>query len=156
LPRYLKLLAFVAAMHSRTPSRRDHFMGFLTEVLQMGEEIEHQMKVATPKERRRVAAYAAPESNRPAMSLDDVRKIRANPMQHTLEPLMAEEFPLLKRIRCFVLCTASEIVFITSDAPVVWFDPEWHRKPPLYRSACFSDPGLEITLPLSPWTIEEG
>jgi hypothetical protein len=151
LPRYLKLLAFLAAMHSRTPSRRDHFMGFWSEVLQMGEEIEHQMKVATPEERRRVASYAAPDdSNRPTMSLDDVRKIRANPMQHTLEPLMAAEFPLLTRMRCFVLCTASEIGFITSDAPVVWFDPEWHRKPPLYRSACFSDPELEITLPLSP------
>ena len=115
LPRYLKLLAFLAAMHSRTPSRRDHFMGFWSEVLQMGEEIEHQMKVATPEERRRVASYAAPDdSNRPTMSLDDVRKIRANPMQHTLEPLMAAEFPLLTRMRCFVLCTASEIGFITS------------------------------------------
>jgi hypothetical protein len=150
LPRYLKRLAFVAAMHSRTPSRRDHFMGFWSEVLQMGEEIERQMKVATPEERRRVASFAAPGSDRPAMSLDDVREIRASPMRHTLGPLMAAELPLLTRLRCFVLCSASEIGFITSDAPVVWFDPEWHRKPPLYRSASFSDPRLEITLPLSP------
>ena len=115
----------------------------------MGEEMDRQMKVATPKERRRVASFAATDSDRPAMSLDDVRKLRASPMQHTLGPLMAAEFPLLTRFRCFVLCTASEIGFITSDAPVVWFDPEWHKKPPLYRSASFSDPGLEITLPLS-------
>ena len=42
---------------------------------------------------------------------------------------------------------ASEIGFITSDNPVVWFDPEGHKKPPLYRSASFSDPKLEITFP---------
>ena len=137
-------------MHSRTPSRRDHFMGFWNEVLGMGEQIERQMKVATPEERRRAASAAAPGADRHTMSIDDVRKITASPMQHTLGPLMAAEFPLLTRLRCFVLCTASEIGFITSDAPVVWFDPEWHRKPPLYRSPSFSDPKLEITLPLSP------
>ena len=83
------------------------------------------------------------------MSLDDVRKIAASPMEHTLGPFIAAEFPLLPKMKCFVLCTNSEIGFITSDAPVVWFDPEWHKKPPLYRSASFSDPKLEITLPLS-------
>ena len=62
---------------------------------------------------------------------------------------MAGEFPLLMKMKCFVLCTNSEIGFITSDAPAVWFDPEWHKKPPLYRSASFSDPKLEITVPLS-------
>jgi Protein of unknown function (DUF4238) len=150
LPRYIKLLAFVAAMHSRTPSRRDHFMGFWNEVLEMGEQIERQMKVATPEELRRVASSVATGAERHTMSLDDIRKFTASPMQHTLGPHMAAEFPLLMRLKCFVLCTTSEIGFITSDAPVVWFDPEWHKKPPLYRSASFSDPRLEITLPISP------
>jgi hypothetical protein len=71
-------------------------------------------------------------------------------MEHTLGPLMAAELLLLLRMRCTVLCSTSEIGFITSDAPVVWFDPEWHTKPPLYRSTSFSDPKLEITLPVSP------
>ena len=137
-------------MHSRTPSRRDHFMGFWNEVLEMGEQIERQMTVATPEERRRAASSIAPEMGRPTMSLDDVRKIAASPMEHTLGPLMAAELPLLIKMKCVVLCTTSEIGFITSDAPVVWFDPEWHKKPPLYRSASFSDPQLEITLPISP------
>jgi hypothetical protein len=60
LPRYIKLLAFVAAMHSRTPSRRDHFMGFWNEVIEIGEQIERQMKVATPEERRRAARWVVP------------------------------------------------------------------------------------------------
>ena len=125
-------------------------MGFWNEVLEMGEQIERQMKVATPEELRRAASSVATGAERHTMSLDDLRKIRASPMQHTLGPDMAAEFPLLMGLKCFVLCTTSEIGFITSDAPVVWFDPEWHKKPPLYRSASFSDPKLEITLPISP------
>jgi hypothetical protein len=84
------------------------------------------------------------------MSLDDVRKLTSSPMEHTLGPHIAAEFPLLMHMKCLVLCSKSAVGFITSDAPVVWFDPAWHRKPPLYRSPSFSDPALEITLPVSP------
>jgi Protein of unknown function (DUF4238) len=144
-------VAFVAAMHARTPSRRDHFMGFWNEVLENGEQLEHSMKAVAPEERHRVPASSVIEGmGRPTMSLDDLRKITASPMEHTLGPLLAVELPLLMRLKCFVLCTHSEIGFMTSDAPVVWFDPKWHTKPPLYRSASFSDRELEISMPLSP------
>jgi hypothetical protein len=147
--RYFKLMAFLAAMHSRTPARMQHFMGFWNEVLEIGDEIGRQMKDTPPEERRRIASISLP-SDGPTMSLDQVRQFTSSPMENTLGPLMASELPLLMRMRCIVLCTASQVGFITSDAPVVWFDPDWHRKPPLYRSACFSDPRLEITLPISP------
>jgi hypothetical protein len=151
LPRYVKLVAFVAAMHSRTPSRRDHWMGFWKEVLDMGEQVERRMMHATLEERHRAAAASIPSpSNRRSMSLDDVRKITSSPMEHTLGPHIAAEFPLLMQLKCFVLCNTSSIGFITSDAPVVWFDPEWHSKPPLFQSPSFSDPALEITFPVSP------
>ena len=151
LPRYPKLVAFVAATHSRTPSRRDHFIGFWNEVLDMGERVERRMTNATSEERRRAAAVSlSTRDNRRAMSLDDVRKITASPMEHTLGPHIAAKFPLLMQMKCFVLCCTSPVGFITSDAPVVWFDPEWHTKPPLYRSPSFSDQALEITFPISP------
>jgi hypothetical protein len=151
LPRYLKLMAFVAAMHSRTPSRRNHWIGFWNEVIEEGERVERHMKSASPEERRRASATSLPSrDNRRSMSLDDVRKITASPMEHTLGPHIAAEFPLLMQMKCFVLYGASSTGFITSDAPVVWFDPGWHRKPPLFRSPSFSDPALEITFPVSP------
>lgn len=151
VPRYVKLVAFVAAMHSRTPSRRDHWMGFWKEVLEMGEALEISMKLATPEERRHAAAASVPSSSsRRSMSLDDVRKITSSPMEHTLGPHIAAEFPLLMQTKCIVLCNASSIGFITSDAPVVWFDPEGYTKPPLFRSPSFSARALEITLPVSP------
>ncbi|WP_441281065.1 DUF4238 domain-containing protein [Tardiphaga sp. 862_B3_N1_1] len=148
--RHLKLTAFVAAMHSRTPSRRDHHMAFWNEVLEMGEQLESRMKTATLAERERAASASIATRNHRSMSLDDVRKITSSPMEHTLGPHMAAELPLLIQMRCRVLCTSSKIGFISSDAPVVWFDPEWHKKPPLFRSPSFSDPQLEITLPVSP------
>jgi hypothetical protein len=49
-----------------------------------------------------------------------------------------------------ILCATSEPGFITSDAPAVWFDPEWHKKPPMFRSPSLSDPLLEISMPISP------
>jgi hypothetical protein len=147
--RYFKLLAFLSAMHSRTPSRMEHFMGFWNEVLAMGDEMERNMKGASKEERRRVAAASLPGRG-PTATIDEIRKFTSSPMENTLVPLMESELPLLMLMRCIVLCTASQTGFITSDSPVVWFDPDWHRGPPLYRSPCFSDPRLEITLPMSP------
>jgi Protein of unknown function (DUF4238) len=149
LARHFKLMAFLAAMHSRTPARMQHFMGLWNEVLNIGDELERKMK-DLPKEDRAVASTFVPAGTRPSMTLDQVRKVASSPMEHTLGPLMASELPLLMQMRCTVLCATSRIGFITSDAPVVWFDPDWHRKPPVYRSACFADPRLEITLPISP------
>jgi hypothetical protein len=143
--RYLKLLAFLSAMHCRTPSRMEHFMGFWNEVLEIGDQVELQMKGASGAERRRAVATSLP-GNGPTMSLEDVRRLTSSPMENTLGPLMVAELPLLMQMRCLVLCANSKVGFITSDAPVVWFDPDWHRKPPLFRSPGFSDPRLEITL----------
>lgn len=82
--------------------------------------------------------------------MDEVRALAANTMQHMLEPLISAEAPLLARMRCRVLCTDSDPGFITSDSPVIWFDPDWYKKPPLFRSPAFCDPKLEITFPISP------
>jgi hypothetical protein len=71
-------------------------------------------------------------------------------MEHTLLPYLEAELPLLMRMRCAILCTNSDPGFVTSDNPVVWFDPEAHKRPPMYRSPAFMYPKLQITFPLSP------
>jgi hypothetical protein len=147
--RFVKFMAFVAAMHSRTPAIRDHLLRFWSDAQEQMERVERRMRMATAEERKRAASVSLPHSG-PSMTLDDVRAITARPMEHTLGASIAAEFPLLMRMRCVVLCSTEGAAFITSDNPVIWFDPYWHRKPPIFRSASFSDPHLEITMPLSP------
>lgn len=149
--RRLKLMAFVAALHARTPVLRDHHLKFWTEVKDIGEELEKRMKRAKQQEKAR-AAVSIP-SGGPSMTLDDVRRVVSSPMEHTLVPFISTELPFLMQMRCIVLCTKNDAGFITSDAPVVWFDPFWHRKPPLLRSPSFSDPDLEISCPISPFQM---
>jgi hypothetical protein len=146
--RKLKLMAFVAALHSRTPVIRDHHMKFWNEVQQAGEYLERQMKTETPEKLE--ALGTAPPGGGPSMSMDDVRWITASPMEHTLPAYFEAELPYLVQMQTIILCSKSKPGFITSDAPVVWFDPEWHKKPPIWRSPSFSTALLEISVPISP------
>lgn len=149
-PRRLKLMAFVAAMQARTPALRNHHLKFWKEVHGVGERIERRMERVNAEGKEPVAVSAPPSDGRPSMTMDDVRRVISSPMEHTLVPYIAAQLPFLMLMRCRILCGASEPGFITSDAPVVWFDPEWHRKPPLFRSPSLSEPLLEISLPISP------
>lgn len=150
LPRYVKLMIFLAAMHARTPAMRDHHMKFWREVQDQGEQIERWAKTATVQEKERAARASVRSSGTRSFGMDQVRAITASPMQSTLGPFISAEAPLLLKMRCIVICTDTDPGFITSDHPVVWFDSEWHKKPPMFRSPSFSDPELEITMPLSP------
>jgi hypothetical protein len=40
--------------------------------------------------------------------------------------------------------------FITSDTRCVWFDPEWHTRPPFYQARALIYLSTEITLAVSP------
>jgi hypothetical protein len=148
--RHVKLMAFVAAMHARTPSFSDHHMKFWNDVRLQGERMERWLKTAPPEEKQRAAreSFSSPQ-DRPSISMEDVRRITQNPMQYTLG-FVGAELPHLIRMRCTILCTESDPGFITSDAPVIWFDPDWYKKHPIYRSPSLSDPLLEITMPISP------
>jgi hypothetical protein len=148
--RHAKLMAFVAAMHSRTPAMRDHHLDFWGEVLEMGERLERRMKTASEEERRAAAVFIPPADDRQSMTMDDVRRVVASPMEHILVPSIAGEIRYLPLMRAHVLCTDDDVGFITSDSSVCWFDPEWHKKPPLFRNPSLSTELLEITLPLSP------
>jgi hypothetical protein len=130
---------------------RDHHARFWNQVQDMMEELDEDIKKeGAIADRRLGAPPVSVPSGGPSMTLDEVRKITASPMEHTLLPYIQAEFPLLLRMRCIILCTDSDPGFITSDNPVVWYDPEAHKLPPLYRSPSFSCPQLQITFPLSP------
>lgn len=48
-----------------------------------------------------------------------------------------------------ILCT-DEPSFITSDSPVIWFDPTVAKDKFLTHKGLLSDPGIEVSMPLSP------
>src|SRR5262249_5298508 len=50
--RYVKLMAFVAALHARTPMLRDHWMGFWKDALEMMERVERDMRGRSIKEKK--------------------------------------------------------------------------------------------------------
>ncbi len=149
--RHAKLMVFVAAMHARTPAMRDHHGKFWKDARSLGEELMASVKNRTPDDKRRIANHAVTSSEESlSFSYEQVAKLAENPMQSMLEPFIRAEAPRLVQMEAKVLCTEADPGFITSDAPVVWFDPEWYRKPPMYQSPGFLDPKLEITIPISP------
>lgn len=84
---YLKLLGFVAAMHVRTPSMRDHHGRFWSELIERGEGLEKRMAKATIEEKKAASGISSP-AGRKSMTLDDVRNVAAAPMQHILLPMI--------------------------------------------------------------------
>lgn len=146
--RRMKFLMFTAAMHARTPAMRNHHAKFWNEVREMGEQLEADMR-GDPSTRPKIMS-SMHSSGRQGIGMEEVRKMASNTMQHMLLPFISAETPLLAQMRCLVLCTRNDPGFITSDNPVVWFNPDWQNKPPMFQSPSFSDPELEITFPVSP------
>ena len=148
---YGYLLIFIASLHVRTPVMRDHHGKFWKEVLDSCEELETRMKTATIEEiKRAISPRRSGSDNKNSMSMDQVRQIAENTMQEMLVPFIAAEARCLAFLKASVLCTDSEPGFITSDKPVNWFNPEAYKNHPFWRSPSFSDPKLEITMPISP------
>jgi hypothetical protein len=58
--------------------------------------------------------------------------------------------PILFAMDVGLLVTDDPLGFITSDAPVVVFDPEAHQRPWHMRSPGLGWPKVEVTFPVSP------
>lgn len=146
------LCIFVASMHARTIQQLRHMSDQWRRPLEMMQEMDAQIKAASPEERERMASIPSLRSSdsEKGMTMDDVRRIVESPVETTLFPMISTEAPLLRRLDFSVLCTNSDRGFITSDAPCVWSDPEAYKRPPLYRSPALGYKTIEITLPVSP------
>lgn len=145
------LCAFVAAMHTRTPTMREHQREQWKQPLDQMERMMEQMKTATPKEKRRLAKHS--DITRPpkgALYYEDVKRLVEAPMATMLPVMIAAETPQLARLDLAVFCATDSLGFITSDHPCIWHDSEAYKRPPFYRSPALMYPTIEITLPVSP------
>lgn len=73
------------------------------------------------------------------------------PLQTTLASHVRVTVDLLaKMTNLTILCTAKTPGFITSDEPVVWFDPASYKRPPMFQGPALMYDTIEITMPISP------
>jgi hypothetical protein len=144
------LAAFVAAGQLRTVRSRDHHAKQWGRAVEIGDDLERTMKNASPERRRAMGSMSTLDSGGPSMTLDDVRQLAATPVQKMIGPILRTTIPVLKRMNMAVLFTEDPIGFITSDAPVTWYDPEAYKYPPMYRSVGLGCKTIEVTMPLSP------
>lgn len=154
LEEHVLLLSFVAAMHNRTKSQRNHEKEQWGRVFETMEAMRRWAETATPEQKRAAARFpSAPGEKRSSLSYDDVKKLASQPIQHLLFQTIQIEVPLLYKLDCAILSTNTSPGFTTSDRPCVWFDPKAYLRPPIYRMPALMYPTIEITLPISPTQI---
>lgn len=146
-PDRLTLATFAAAMIGRTPRQREHIRGQWQQALTMMEDIEREMKIS-PAKQMPVSKVAS--GNGPSLTMDQVRNLVDQPLQHSLYTTMRAAGGALAQMSICVLVTDAKPGFITSDAPAVLYDPTAHTRPPMYRAVGFEHANAEFTLPLSP------
>lgn len=149
---WVYLCAFIAAMHARTPTMREHQRSQWSGPLEIMDDIAEKMKTATVEQKRsmsRISNSGSSDKN-PSLTHEQVRALVEEPLQHSVFPMIKAETPLLAKLQCTIFTTESSPGFITTDHPVVWFDPEAHLRPPMYRDVGIMHPTIEITMPLSP------
>lgn len=145
------LLAFLASSKFRTPGYREHTRSQWQPVLDKGRAVEKWARTATPEQRAIATRMSSVGTFGNGMTMDQVQAIVDKPLQTMLEIHVNTTVPLLaKMTHIRILCTNKTPGFITGDEPVVWFDPEAYKRPPLYRAPALMYDSVEITLPISP------
>ncbi len=154
---YAHLLAFVAAMDSRTKATREFDRGQWQKVLDLMDRYEEAWQRSTPEQRQSMAGMTGGltrkhrhERGEPTLGYDDVKTLVANPMEHNFGARMNSLLPFLERMNLVIIETADPVGFITSDDPCVIYDPEAYKRSPMFRAPALALPSVEITLPLSP------
>ena len=146
------LCAFVAAMHARTPARRDHFAGQWGKLLEMADQMIEWAKTATP-DQKLAAASLSPHNRERSLTYDEVKALAEKPLQTAMTSFIQEGAPLLATLDFAVFTSNTSLRFITSDNPCAWFDAEACKRPPAYQGLALMYDSIEITLPVSPRQI---
>ncbi|MEX1108481.1 MAG: DUF4238 domain-containing protein, partial [Dongiaceae bacterium] len=146
------LLAFVTSSQFRTPGYREHMRTQWQPVLDSGRQLEEWMRTATPEQKVHMARGSLGSSVRKGgITIDQVQAIVDKPLQTTLASHVHALVPLLQKMtHMTILCTTRTPGFITSDDPVVWFDPESPKRQPMFQGPALMYETTEITLPISP------
>lgn len=133
--RHQKLVAFIAAMHGRTPQAREIQRTLWQNSLDAAEE-----KARDPMFDLKIG---------PQENVDGLRKAVKSPMQFIVPGAVADGYPPLVQMTMTIYCTENP-TFVTSDSPVFWSDPTIPRDKFIAHKKLLTDPGIQVTMPLSP------
>jgi hypothetical protein len=141
-----RFIAFIAAMHGRTPQAREVQRTLWQKDLDLAERKGGILARTSEQDQGSTSSGCSSDA---VVNLDDLRSAVASPMRFLLPGAMADGLPILRQMTLTVMYT-DEPGFVTSDSPVTWFDPTLSRDKFLMHKSSLSDPGIEITMPLSP------
>jgi hypothetical protein len=145
------VLAFVATIQARTQAMRNFHREQWGDIRQKMEAMQAHFEKATAEQRKAEAAISRlSDTGKRGMTIEDVRRLEAEPIQQMIEPVLRTVLPILGRMSIAVLCTDNPIGFVTTDDPCTWYDPEAYKRPPLYRNPGLGMRSIEVTLPISP------
>jgi hypothetical protein len=143
------LFLFVATARFRTPRSRDHWERQLGEAVELGDRIKANVELLSA-EQKAALKNETMSSGGQILQIEDLRLLAEQPLQRMLPEFTRIEAGLLSYMTPTIICTSDNSGFITSDAPVVWFDPESHKIPAFYRNPAFGSPTIEVTMPITP------
>jgi len=149
--RYI-LLSFVSAMHSRTPASTERLGPFWNELLSKMKAMTAWAATATPEQLASTAVTTHPiggERSYP-VTVEQMQAIVDSPIPSTLVPSIKAEIDAMKILDIAILETATSPGFITSDNPVVWFDPEGYKRKKPFQGPALISPSIEISMAISP------
>ena len=90
------------------------------------------------------------KTNRKTLSHEQVWKLANQPLQQTMAPMVRAQVTQYISMSMAIICTEIKPGFITSDAPLVWYDPGSSKRSSLYKSLGLRYDTIEVTLPISP------
>lgn len=144
---------FVAAMHARTKTYREHLRSTWGRALDLMEKVEESHRDASPEQRERLRnslrSTGQPRDKDRTLSKEQVAELVANPLQNWLPAMVKGIAPRLTEVPSVVMVAPKDCSFVTSDSPCVWFDKGAYETPPTRYAGGLVSPTLEITMPLS-------
>jgi Protein of unknown function (DUF4238) len=143
--RQARLIAFIAAMHGRTPQAREIQRVLWQDMLDLAEQQERDFAQRSTSDQEQTAEV----SHRSRTRLDNLRRAVKSPMRFLLPGAIDDGLHMLSQMTMTIMC-ADGPSFITSDSPVTWFDPTVARDKFLTHKSSLSDEGIEVAMPLSP------
>jgi len=144
------LYHFVAAMRARTVAQREHQKKHWNEVLRMMDSLAEQWIGTNNNPSKPVPNNRKTASIKRSISHDQVRELANQPLQQTMAPMVRAQVINYMSMKMAILCTKTKPGFISSDAPLVWYDPQSNKRPFPYNSPGLMYDTIEVTLPISP------
>jgi len=145
------VIGFAATAQARTAAHRNFHREQWAGIRNRMEEFQTAFEAAPPERKEAMTRVGFHSNNSgPGMSLDDVRRLEAQPIQKMIGPTLRSLIPVLARMNAAVLCTDDPLGFVTTDTPCTWFDPEAYKLQPIFRSPALGAASIEVTLPISP------